>query len=114
MELAMSDYGHWRLFNVDSLVDVLGDTSVDAETLDLFVASLAFRNFDFVPRRFPHVLESVTRDALTWQKLVQVAPTRYWIRGMHEAVLVFPQTAHCGCIRTYRWGGGKHPSFDDR
>lgn len=110
----MSDNGHWRLFNVDSLVDELGDTSIDAETLDLFVASLAFRNFDFAPRRFPYVRESVTRNPSTWRKLVQAAPTRYWIRDMHEAVLVFPQTVHCGCIRTYRWDGGKPPLVTNR
>lgn len=110
----MSDHGNWRLFNVDSLVNELGDVPLDGETLDLFVAALAFRNFDFAPNRFPYLLESVTRDASTWCKLVQVAASRYWIRGQQEGVLVFPQTAHCGCIRTYRWGAGKHALIIDK
>ncbi|WP_122673067.1 hypothetical protein, partial [Pseudomonas viridiflava] len=88
-------------------------SSLDGETLDLFVAALAFRNFDFAPKRLPYLLESVTREASTWRKLVQVAPARYWVRGKQEAVLVFPQTDHCGCIRTYRWGAGIHASVID-
>lgn len=64
----MSDHGHWRLFNVDSLVDELGG-AVDGETLDLFVAALSFRNFDFAAKRFPYLRESVTRDLATCTKL---------------------------------------------
>src|SRR5271155_3884612 len=51
----------WRLFNVDSLVEELaGDQS--ASTIDLCVASLAFRNFDFVAKRLPFLVECSTRD----------------------------------------------------
>ncbi|RMN25551.1 hypothetical protein ALQ62_05509 [Pseudomonas coronafaciens pv. zizaniae] len=110
-EVWMAAQGHWRLFNVDSLVEELGEAPVDGETLDLFVGALAYRNFDFAAKRFPFLRESVTRDVTTWRKLVQAAPSRYWIRGKQEAVLVFAQTAHCGCIRTYRWGAEQHLSI---
>lgn len=110
----MAAHGHWRMFNVDSVVEELGDAPVDGGTLDLCVAVLAFRNFDFVAKRAPFLRECVTRDLETWRKLVRAAPSRYWIRGEQEAVLVFAQTANCGCIRTYRWGAEQHASIIDR
>jgi hypothetical protein len=92
----------WRLFNVDSLVEELaGDQS--ASTIDLCVASLAFRNFDFVAKRLPFLVECSTRDPFTWLRLVDFASERYWIREADEGVAVYAATDHCGCIRTYRF-----------
>lgn len=92
-----------QLFNLDSLLEELQGEVVDGATLDLFVASLAFRNFDDYARRLPFVLESVTAQNATWQTLVAAAPAKYWLRDTREAVLVFAQTEHCGCLRTYRY-----------
>jgi hypothetical protein len=101
-----------QLFNIDSLLEDLQDEVVTGETLDLFVASLAFKNFDGFARRLPFVLESVTYKAATWQTLVDAAPAKFRIRQTQEEVLVFAQTEHCGCVRTYRYrrtqGIGKH------
>jgi hypothetical protein len=92
-----------QLFNIDSLLEELQDEVVTGETLDLFVASLAFKNFDGFARRLPFVLESVTHHTGTWQTLVGAAPAKFRIRQTQETVLVFAQTEHCGCVRTYRY-----------
>lgn len=105
-----------QLFNIDLLLEELQDEVVTGETLDLFVASLAFKNFDGFARRLPFVLESVTYKAVTWQTLVDAAPAKFRIRQTQEEVLVFAQTEHCGCVRTYRYrhaqGIGEHDSAD--
>ena len=55
----------WRLFNVDSIAEeVTGDQR--AATIDLCVASLAFKNFDFVAKRLPFLVECSTYDPFTW------------------------------------------------
>ena len=92
-----------KLFNIDSLIEELAGDVATGDTLDLFVASLAFRNFDCFARRLPFVLESVTYQVATWHKLMAVAPAKFWIRQTHEPVLVFTQTEDCGCVRTYRY-----------
>jgi hypothetical protein len=102
MMLQMRYESEWRYFNVDSLVEELaGDQS--ASTIDLCVASLAFRNFDFVAKRLPFLVECSTRDPFTWLRLVDFASERYWIREAVEGVAVYAATEHCGCIRTYRF-----------
>ncbi|WP_043351072.1 hypothetical protein [Cupriavidus basilensis] len=93
----------WRLFNVDSMVEELSGADQTASTIDLCVASLAFKNFDFVAKRLAFVIECSTRDPLTWLRLVDAATERYWIRGENEGVAVYGATDHCGCIRTYRF-----------
>lgn len=70
--------------------------------IDLCVASLAFKNFDFVAKRLPFLIECSTRDPLTWLRLLDAATDRYWILGESEGVAVYGATDHCGCIRTYR------------
>lgn len=102
-ETAMPNRHVSQLFNIDSLLEELSGEVVTGDALDLFVASLAFKNFDGFARRLPFVLESVTYQASTWQTLVAVAPEKFWIRQTQEAVLVFSQTEHCGCVRTYRY-----------
>ncbi|MEA3182058.1 MAG: hypothetical protein QOI59_5581 [Gammaproteobacteria bacterium] len=55
----MTHEAEWRLFNIDSLAaELAGDQS--AATIDLFVASLAFKNFDFVTKRLPFLVECST------------------------------------------------------
>lgn len=104
-----------QLFNIDSLLEELQGEVLTGEILDLFVSSLAFRNFDGFSRRLPFVLECVTYQAVTWQALVAVAPVKFWIRQTQEPVLVFHQTEHCGCVRTYRYGRAEHNvEFDGR
>lgn len=93
----------WRLFNVDSLVEELAGGDQSASTIDLYVASLAFRNFNFVAKRLPFLVECSTRDPFTWLRLVDFASERYWIRDALEGVVVCAATEHCGCIRTYRF-----------
>jgi hypothetical protein len=99
----MENHKQWRLFNIDSLIQELKGEAPDGPTIDLYIASLAFKNFDFVAKRLPFVIESVTHEEVIWQKLVQTAPLKFWIRDTQEAVLVFMQTEHCGCLRTYRF-----------
>ena len=98
----------WRLFNVDSIAEeVTGDQR--AATIDLCVASLAFKNFDFVAKRLPFLVECSTYDPFTWLQLVDCAAERYWIREAVEGVAVYAATDHCGCIRTYRFNVN-HPA----
>lgn len=92
-----------QLFNIDSLIEELQPEIITGDALDLIVSSLAFRNFDSYARRLPFVLECVTYQASTWQSLLAIAPSKFWIRQTKEAMLVFPQTEHCGCVRTYRY-----------
>ncbi|WP_236447620.1 MULTISPECIES: hypothetical protein [unclassified Pseudomonas] len=99
----MQSQARWQLFNIDSLIEELQGEAPDGKTLDLYVASLAFKNFDFVMRRLPFVFESVTYNPNVWQTLVQAAPLKFRIRDTLEEVLVFVQTEHCGCLRTYRF-----------
>lgn len=103
MVLWMQYQTKWRLFNVDSMVEELSGADQTASTIDLCVASLAFKNFDFVAKRLAFVIECSTRDPLTWLRLVDAATERYWIRGENEGVAVYGATDHCGCIRTYRF-----------
>ena len=92
----------WRLVNIDSLAEQLdGDPS--ASTIDLCVASLAFKNFDFIAKRLPFLIECSTRDPFTWLRLVDAASERYWIREAAEGVAIYAATDQCGCIRTYRF-----------
>lgn len=70
----MENHNQWRLFNIDSLIQELKGEAPDGPTIDLYVASLAFKNFDFVAKRLPFVIESVTHEALIWRELVQIAP----------------------------------------
>jgi hypothetical protein len=59
MSARMTHEAEWRLFNIDSLAaELAGDQS--AATIDLFVASLAFKNFDFVTKRLPFLVECST------------------------------------------------------
>jgi Family of unknown function (DUF6516) len=98
----MSLEAQWRLFNVDSFAEESpGDWG--AATIDLSVAALAFKNFDFVAKRLPFLVECSTRDPFTWLQLVDLAAERYWIREAVEGVAVYAATDHCGCIRTYRF-----------
>src|SRR3984957_16062105 len=100
--LRMSLEAQWRLFNVDSFAEESpGDWG--AATIDLSVAALAFKNFDFVAKRLPFLVECSTRDPFTWLQLVDLAAERYWIREAAEGVAVYAATDHCGCIRTYRF-----------
>lgn len=99
----MQNRNEWPRFNIDSLTEELKGEVPDGSTLDLYVASLSFKNFDSFAKRLPFVIESVTHEAGTWQRLVEAAPLKFWIRDHQEAVLVFAQTEHCGCLRTYRF-----------
>lgn len=62
-----------------------------------------FRNFDFVAKRLPFLVECSTRDPFIWLRLVDFASDRYWICEAVEGVAVYAATDHCGCIRTYRF-----------
>ncbi|MEE5101661.1 hypothetical protein V2J88_19580 [Pseudomonas alliivorans] len=109
----MQSQTRWQLFNIDSLIEELQGEAPDGKTLDLYVASLAFKNFDFVMRRLPFVFESVTYNPNVWQTLVQAAPLKFRIRDTLEEVLVFVQTEHCGCLRTYRFKRQRVLSVDE-
>lgn len=105
-ELGLDNDQRWKLFNLDSLLAELGNQVFDASSIDLYVASLSYKNFDFIERRLPFVVESVTYDLDVWRRLVAAAPLKYWIQSNQEGVVVYPQTDHCGCLRSYRYRGG--------
>ena len=92
----------WRLFNVDDMVKALSDSDPVGPTIDLYVASLAYKNFDFISKRLPHIVESSTYNPVTWLHMVDSASECYWIQDENEGVAVYDATEHCGCIRTYR------------
>lgn len=106
----MDNDQQWKLFNIDSLLAEIDGPQPDASTMDLYVAALSYKNFDFIKRRLPFVVESVTYDLEAWRKLVAAAPQKYWIQRNQEGVVIYPQTDHCGCLRSYRYRGG-FPSF---
>ena len=92
----------WRLFNVDDMVEALSDSDPVGPTIDLYVASLAYKNFDFISKRLPHVVECSTYNPFTWLQMLDSASERYWIQEKNEGVAVYDATEHCGCLRTYR------------
>lgn len=102
----MDNDRRWKLFNLDSLLAELDGPKFDVSSIDLYVASLSYKNFDFIERRLPFIVESVTYDLDIWRGLVAAAPPpKYWIQSNQEGVVVFPQTDHCGCLRSYRYRG---------
>lgn len=98
----MDDKPNWRLFNVDDMVKELSDSDPVGPTIDLYVASLAYKNFDFISKRLPHVIECSTYNPLAWLQMLDSASARYWIQEKNEGVAVYAATEHCGCVRTYR------------
>jgi len=102
----MDNDQRWKLFNLDSLLEEIDGPRPDASTMDLYVAALSYKNFDFIEWRLPFVVESVTYNLETWRKLVTAAPLKYWIQKNQEAVVIYQQTDHCGCLRSYRYRGG--------
>ncbi len=104
----MNNCSDFRLFNVDEIFQNCTPDERSATTVDLCVAALAFRNFDFYPRRLPFIVECVCSSEALWQMLFDEANARYWLRDRQEGVLVYEATSHCGCFRTYRF---KHPHF---
>ena len=96
----------FKLFNVDSLLEELPPESC-ADSIDLFVASLAFKNFDFIEKRLPFLIECVTYTPQVWDDLKRIGSGHYWLADEDEGVIIFPQTEHCGCIRTYRYRGSR-------
>lgn len=94
------------LINIDSSLKPLTEDEITAAVIDARVSSMAFKNFDSIPRRLPFVLELCTSTASSWRKLTEAANRRYWIGSTKEAVLVFHASKDCGCVRTYRLTGG--------
>jgi len=95
----------YRLVNVDDFAkDLDCDDEEMAATLDICVAALAYKNFEFLNQRYPFVIECRTNDPLLWLQLVKAADRRYWIANAADGVAVFDATEHCGCLRTYRLG----------
>jgi len=92
-------------FNIDSVLEESGDISVNAKTIDAYAVALSFKNFDFVEKRLPFLLECSTRRVDYWEALVEECNVIYLIRDTNTAVLVFLQTCDSGCIRTYRLRG---------
>ncbi|AVC42896.1 toxin-antitoxin system TumE family protein [Achromobacter ruhlandii] len=101
----MANAHQWRLFNIDSLLAEIDEPPRDAATVDLYVAALSYKNFDFIERRLPFVFESVTYDLDIWKNLIAAAPLKYWVRNSQEEVILFSQTDHCGLLRSYRYRG---------
>ncbi|MGH8601250.1 MAG: toxin-antitoxin system TumE family protein [Gammaproteobacteria bacterium] len=101
----MDNDQRWKLFNIDTLLAEIDGPQPDASTMDLYVAALSYKNFDFIERRLPFVVESVTHNLETWRKLVAAAPQKYWTQRNQEGVVIYPQTDHCGCLRSYRYRG---------
>jgi hypothetical protein len=104
----MENIAPFRLFNVDEIFQSCSADEKSAATIDLCVAALAFRNFDFYPRRFPFIVECVCSSEALWQMLFDQASACYWLRDRQEGILVYEATSHCGCLRTYRF---KSPHF---
>jgi hypothetical protein len=94
----MPHQSEWRLFNVDSIVEGCPEPERTALTIDLCVASLAYKNFDFVAKRLPFVVECSTRDTIIWQRLIDGATERYWIRCAGQSA----------ARHSDRWPGGRH------
>jgi len=78
LALQMGSQSEWCLFNVDSLVEELtGDQS--ASTIDLCVASLAFRNFDFVTKRLPFTNTRNQIEKMTFTRRVSCTESHFSI-----------------------------------
>lgn len=90
------------LFNIDSALSPLSDDEISASLIEARISMLAFKNFDFMEKRLPFVLELCTSSESNWSKLIGIAPQRYWIRGLGIGVLVFNAGQDCGYLRTYR------------
>ncbi|WP_434027048.1 toxin-antitoxin system TumE family protein [[Pseudomonas] boreopolis] len=105
-------HNNWQLINIDAFVEEIGDDVADGATLDLFVACLSFKNFDDIEKRHPFLIECVTYDPISWGKLVAAAAQRFSIMDPPEQILVYLQTDHCGCVRTYRYRG-REPFVED-
>ncbi|KPZ07946.1 Uncharacterized protein ALO43_02214 [Pseudomonas tremae] len=101
----MDNDHRWKLFNLDSLLDEMDGPLPEASTIDLFIAAISFKNFDFVERRLSFVCESVTYRFEVWQRLIDAAPVKYWIKNKQEGVLIYPQSDFCGALRSYRYRG---------
>ncbi|MFZ6750082.1 hypothetical protein [Undibacterium sp. Ren11W] len=93
----------YPLFNIDSALTPLAEPDVTASIIEARVSSLAFRNFDFMERQLPFIIECCTYNAKYWFRLAEACDQIYFIRHQASIVLVFPQTSDCGCIRTYRF-----------
>lgn len=100
----MQERKQWKLFDIDSMLEEAGTPDLPGETIDLWVSALAYKNFDFVEKRRPFLVECRTYNPDTWQRIIEVASKRYWIVDAGEGVVVFDPTNHCGCVRTYRFG----------
>lgn len=102
----MKSKAEWTLFNIDSMLEETGEHNLPGSTIDLWVSALAFKNFDFVEKRLPFLVECRTWNVFTWLRIIDAAPLKYWIKDVNEGVAVFEANEHCGCIRTYRLGPG--------
>lgn len=91
-----------QFLNIDSSLEPLTESEVTAQLIETRVCSQTYRNLDEFEKRIPFVLELSTRSKSHWEKLIKLAPRRYWIKETLEGILVFDANQDCGYIRTYR------------
>lgn len=110
------DFSRCSLINIDTSLEKLAQHEITAEIMDAYVCAMSFRNFDFLDKRLPFILDLKTSVPSTWDKLVAHAKRKYWLKKPGFGVLVFDANESCGYVRTYRfanpsWPG--HPVYLD-
>lgn len=92
----------YPLFNLDSALEPLNESEVSSAIIDARISSLSYKNLDFVEKRLPFLIECSTRNSRYWSMLTESCERIYIFKEDVDAVLIFPQTTDCGCVRTYR------------
>lgn len=92
----------YPLFNLDSALEPLDESEVSSSIIEARISGLSYKNLDFMEKRLPFIIECSTKNKKYWELLVVSCEKIFLSQNSLDAVLVFPQTMDCGCIRTYR------------
>ncbi|MYM74996.1 hypothetical protein GTP56_22760 [Duganella sp. FT134W] len=103
------DFSRCSLINIDTSLQELAQDEITAEVVDAYVCAMSFRNFDFLEKRLSFVLDLKTNAPSTWDKLVEHAKRKYWLKDAGFGILVFDATESCGYVRTYRFASPSWP-----
>lgn len=103
------EFASCSLINIDSAMDELPNNEVTADLIDTYVCTMSFKNFDFLQRRIPFVLDLKTNKLFTWHMLVAKAKHKYWLKQPGFGILVFDANEASGFIRTYRFSDASWP-----
>ena len=97
----MLGHKNFALINIDSACKI--DAEITGKTIDAYICSMSFKNFDDIKKRFPFLFECCTYNKSNWLKLIPCADTRVWIKNLQTGVLIFDANEECGYVRTYRF-----------